>query len=139
MKPFFLAVSLICLYQFSFSQTVIDYKIKNKANEKDRTAMLDLLRDALQKEYKQTFIFVVNHFKVRGDYAWVMADAQRKDGKEIQLDENYDCCHVESLFKKKNGKWTILDYAGFSTDVWYYKIWERYEGVPQSIFPSEPE
>ncbi|WP_425269849.1 hypothetical protein [Leptospira perdikensis] len=120
-----------------FAETsVLDYKTKNKTNEKERTYLLDLLRANLSNEFKQEFIFVVEHFKVSGDFAWFRGTAKRKDGKEISLSEDipYDCCHVEALFKKTNGKWQISESAAFSTDVWWDGIQSRYPKATKEIF-----
>ena len=70
--------------------------------------MLDILRANLYQDFQQELVFVVNHFKVGNNYAWFMGDAQRRDGQEIILPNyDYDCCHVEALFKKamENGIW----------------------------------
>lgn len=120
-----------------FAETpVLNYKTKTSSNEKERTYLLDLLRTKLSNEFKQEFIFVVEHFKVSGDYAWFRGTAQRKDGKEISFSEEmaYDCCHVEALFKKTNGKWQISESAAFSTDVWWDGIQSRYPKASREIF-----
>ncbi len=114
---------------------VKDFKVKNNTNTAERTIMIDLLRNKMKAEYNMEFKYVVNHFKVSGNFAWFKGDAQRKDGKEIVVNEDgeYDCCHVECLFKKVNNKWTILEYGAFSTDLWYEGIGERL-GAPAAIF-----
>jgi hypothetical protein len=127
---------LICLTGFAAqAQKAVDFKTKTSTNTVERTAMLDLLRAKMKTEFQQEFKYVVNHFKVSGNFAWLKADAQRKDGKEISFNEEeaYDCCHVECLFKKVNGKWTISEYGAFSTDVWYEGIQEG-SGAPAAIF-----
>ena len=115
------------------AQTVKDFKVKNSTNTAERTIMLDLLRNTMQAEFKMEFKYVVNHFKVSGNFAWFKGDAQRKDGKAITLDDMYDCCHVECLFKKVNNKWTIAEYGAFSTDVWYEGLQESAK-APAAIF-----
>ena len=115
------------------AQTVKDFKVKNSTNTAERTIMLDLLRNTMQAEFKMEFKYVVNHFKVSGNFAWFKGDAQRKDGKAINLDDMYDCCHVECLFKKVNNKWTIAEYGAFSTDVWYEGLQESSK-APVAIF-----
>lgn len=129
---------LVFLFSFGlFSQTnVLDYKTKNKSNELERTYLLDLLRAQLTKEFKQEFVFVVEHFKLSGDFAWFRGTAKRKDGKEIELAEDlpYDCCHVEALYKRVNGKWQIAESAAFSTDVWWDGIQLRYPKAAKEIF-----
>ena len=115
------------------AQTVKDFKVKNSTNAAERTIMLDLLRTAMQDEFEMEFKYVVNHFKVSGNFAWFKGDAQRKDGKTLSLEDMYDCCHVECLFKKVNNKWTIVEYGAFSTDVWYEDIQARAK-APAAIF-----
>ena len=124
--------------QTAQAQTVQDFKVKNASNEKDRTMMLDILRADLYKMVKQELIFVVNHFKVSGNYAWFEGNAQRKDGKEIRFpaddDMPHDCCLATALFKKSNGKWYIVESGAFGTDVWYMGTAGRYPYVPKVIF-----
>lgn len=137
MKKTLFSILLAACLQTGFSQAVLNYKVKNAANEKDRTMMLDIYRASLYQEYKQEFIFVVNHFKVSQNYAWLMADVQRKDGKQVKMPDpdGYDCCHVEALFKKTDGKWYLVESGAFSTDVWFMNIRDKNRNVPRSIFP----
>lgn len=104
MKRIIYSIGMILFLSLGvFADTpMLDYKTKTKSNEKERTYLLDLLRANLSNEFKQEFVFVVEHFKISGDYAWFRGTAKRKDGKEISLSEDipYDCCHVEALFKK---------------------------------------
>ncbi|MCW7468428.1 hypothetical protein ND863_02650 [Leptospira kanakyensis] len=138
MKRFIYIIGIISLFGMGVfaESSVLDYKTKNKTNEKERTYLLDLLRANLSNEFKQEFVFVVEHFKVSGDYAWFRGTAKRKDGKEIFLSEEipYDCCHVEALFKKTNGKWQISESGAFSSDVWWDGIQSRYPKAAKEIF-----
>lgn len=137
MKKSFFTLLLLTVFQLSFSQTVLDYKVKNASNEKERTVLLDLFRARLLKEYQQEFIFTVNHFKLSKEYAWLMTDVKRKDGKQIKLKyESDDCCHAEALFKKTGNKWTIADSGVFSSDVWWSNIHDKFRDLPFVIFPS---
>ncbi len=134
MKRNFIILLLLFFQMQLFSQKVSDYKTKTNENSKERTEMLDLFRAELKADYKTDFIFVVDHFKVCGNFAWFKGTVQRKDGKEIQLpDDGFDCCHVEALFKKNKGIWQILESGAFSTDVWWDGIWER-TAAPEIIF-----
>jgi len=129
--------TLCVLLNDAYSQVVQDFKTKNASNIKDRTAMLDLLRGSLYKDYKQEFIFVVKHFKVANNYAWLRADAQRKDGKEIYFGADkdyYDCCHVEALFRKIGAKWFIVESSAFTTDVGWLEMRKRNPMAPRAIF-----
>jgi hypothetical protein len=129
-----LGLLLVLLMGSTIAQAQVkDFKVKNNTNTAERTVMIDLLRNKMKAEFELEFKYVVNHFKVSGNFAWFKGDAQRKDGKTLQLDDMQDCCHVECLFKKVNNKWTILEYGAFSTDVWYEGIGERL-AAPAAIF-----
>ncbi len=133
----FLLFTALFSIQFSFSQTLRDFKKKTDENTKERTEMLDLLRTDVKNDLEQDVVFVVNHFKVYGTYAWMEGTVQRKDGKELKFpDEAYDCCHVEALFKKVNGAWVLKANGAFSTDVWYACILSSYPEASRQIFSS---
>ncbi len=135
MKKIITVLLLTNLFLSGFSQSVQDYKTKTTSNAKDRTMMLDILRANLYQDFQQELVFVVNHFKVGNNYAWFMGDAQRRDGQEIILPNyDYDCCHVEALFKKSHGKWYLVQSGAFSTDMWYDEIWYEYRDAPRAIF-----
>ena len=137
MKKIILSLFLINLFHSGISQFIQDYKTKTSSNFRDRSMMLDILRANLYQEFEQELVFVVDHFKVGNNYAWFMGNAQRRDGQEIMFpNDYYDCCHVEALFKKSNGKWYLVKSKAFSTDVWYDAIWEDYEDAPRTIFPN---
>jgi endoglucanase Acf2 len=134
----FLLFTALFSIQFSFSQTLRDFKKKTEENTKERTAMLDLLRSDIKNYLEQDVVFVVNHFKVYGSYAWMEGTVQRKDGKEIVFTEDaYDCCHVEALFKKVNGAWILKENGAFSTDVWYVCIVSNYPEASRQIFSEQ--
>ncbi len=115
---------------------VVDYKTKNNLNQTHRAELLDLLRSKLKREFKEEVKFIVNHFKVSGDYAWFKGVAEKKDGTNFKIleDYSYDCCHVESLFVKQSGKWKILEAHAFSTDVWWEGIETKYPKANLLIF-----
>jgi hypothetical protein len=140
MQPKFLIVVLLLMSFTAYPQTtkVLDFKVKTAANAKDRTEMLNALRTDMFKEWKLSFEYVLDYFKVSGDYAWLRGTALRKDGKDMTFpDDSYDCCHVECLFQKKSGKWTVAASGAFSTDVWYWGLAKNYPGVPKGIFPKD--
>ena len=66
MKKIRIILSLIAFMFFMNvavnAQMIYDFKVKDPANEKDRTMMLDILRAGMYQQYKQQFIFKVNHF-----------------------------------------------------------------------------
>lgn len=136
MKIFiFLLFTTLLSVQLGYGQTLRDFKKKTEENTKERTTMLDLLRADIKNYLEQDVVFVVNHFKVYGTYAWMEGTVQRKDGKEIVFTEDaYDCCHVEALFKKVNGSWILKENGAFSTDVWYACIVSSYLEASRQIF-----
>jgi len=86
----------------SMQAQVQDFKTKNSSNQAQRTQMLDLLRGEIKKSVRQEVVFVVDHFKVSGEYAWFEGTVQRKDGGQITFpDEDYECCKATCLFVKR--------------------------------------
>ncbi|MCX8470340.1 MAG: hypothetical protein ORN55_01045 [Chitinophagaceae bacterium] len=138
MKVLYIFILLIGCQQILHAQKVLDYKTKTSANQAERTLLLELLRKAMYKEFKQEFVFAVDRLNVYNGYAWLKSNASRKDGKEIKLDAEipYDCCHVEALFVKKNGKWQIYKYGSFSTDVWWISLWDD-KKIPKQVFGDD--
>lgn len=131
----FLLFTTVMSIQLGYSQTLRDFKNKTEENTMERTAMLDLLRADIKNDLEQDVIFVVNHFKVYGNYSWMEGSVQRKDGKELKFPHDaYDCCHVEALFKKVNGTWVMKANGAFSTDVWYLCILSSYPEASRLIF-----
>ncbi|MDP9079842.1 MAG: hypothetical protein M3O71_20625 [Bacteroidota bacterium] len=139
MRPKYLILFLLlCTLKAYPQNTIVDYKVKTTANAKERTEMLDALRAYLYKDLKMTLEFYVDHLKVANNYAWLQGSADRKDGKDLKFpdDGEYDCCHVETLFQKKGGKWVVAEEGAFSTDVWYEGIAKKYRAAPKGIFPK---
>ena len=120
------------------AQNLRNFKTKNEANTTERTYMLDLLRAEVREEISQKVVIVVNHFIVSGVYAWIEGSAQLKDGSKPKMPyTGMDCCQVDALYKRVNGKWVLKESGAFSTDVWYYCIQESYKDVDMRIFQKE--
>lgn len=135
MKRLMLGIIFGCLTLNVQSQSVRNFKVKNESNTRERTIMLDLLRADIKNDIEQDVIFVVNHFVVCGNYAWIEGTAQRKDGKKIVFpDDYYDCCQVQALFTKYEGLWYLEEIGAFSTDVWYSCLADNYEDIDLRIF-----
>lgn len=120
---FFLLATLSIFAIDLNAQNIIDMKVKNPANEKDRTMMLDILRNTMYSQFKQVYVYKIDHFKVSQGYAWLSGVAERKDGKKIVLtgEQEYlnSCCSVGVLFVKKGDKWLIEDESRiFPSDIY---------------------
>lgn len=137
MKNTILSILLLVLPAFAFSQEIKNLKTKTNQNQVERTAILDAYRSTLKKEFKQEFKFIVQSLNIYKNYAWLMVEVTRKDGKEVELNSEeaeWDCCHAEALLKKQNGKWKVVEHGAFSTDVWWGDIWDRHTMLPKSLF-----
>ena len=64
MKKLNLLFLIIFFYNSLIAQSIRNFKTKNDANAKERTQMLDLLRNNLKNDIEQDVVFVVNHFLV---------------------------------------------------------------------------
>ena len=127
------------IFSMSFgfnSQMIRNFQKKNDNNKKERTQMLNMLRSDIKNDIEQDVVFVVNHFMVSSEFAWMEGTVQRKDNSELRLPEEYDCCRVQALFKKVNGNWILKNNGAFATDVWYSCLLDEYTGLDQRIFPE---
>lgn len=129
---------VLCLHAHANAQAILNFKVKSPDNEKDRTMMLDILRATMYQNYKQEFIYKVEHFKMGGGYAYFTGEALRKDGKQITWseEEEHDCCFVGALFRKKNDKWYMEESCIFPTDACNMGISQRYPKAPIGIFDA---
>lgn len=140
MKRIFFSATLLLFLLTSLTQAqqIRDFKIATPAIAVERTQMLDAARMDIRRKINQEVVFIVNHFKVSGSYAWFTGEVVRKDGKNIVFpDDYYDCCHVEVLFKKVNGKWKVEQGGYFSTDMWYICIQNVVPKAAHGIFSDE--
>jgi len=94
-----------------------------------RKAVLDALRPAVEKKLGRNVEFVVTLLRAENDWAFVIADPQRKGGKPIDgwkvFGEdfgNMDGLRVDAVLQKRNGRWIVADYAIGATDVWYCDV-----------------
>ncbi len=118
-----------------YAQPVLDFKTKNERNVKERTQMLDLLRNEVRSAFKQEVVFVVEHFKVCGNYAYLEAVAQRKDAKKLIIDSpGVDCCLAGALFVKNGSVWQVARDGVFRSDAWNWCIAHDFPLANRSIF-----
>ena len=113
-----------------------------KPGTAERTAILDAVRFPLQAAINQKVIFVVEHMKVEGKWAFLKATPKTKAGGQIsykgtKFAEDADEADelTVALLKKRGGKWVAVSHAYFTTDVWWDGLWNDHPGCPRSIFP----
>lgn len=94
-----------------------------------RTAILGALRPAIERRVGPQVEFKVTLIRVRGNWAFVVADPQRKGGRPIdgyQLFgedfDNMDGLRVDAVLQKRSGRWVVVDHAIGATDVWYCDV-----------------
>ena len=109
----------------------------------ERKAILDALRIPVERDLKQTVVFVPDNFKVHGTWAFVSGTPQAPGGgapnytgtkfaeaeREGAFDNNFF-----ALLRKTRGKWRVITYAIGCTDV-CFADWEQRYRAPKAIFP----
>ncbi len=93
----------------------------------ERKAVLDALRPAVEKELKGEVIFVVDTIRAYRNWAFVMANPQRKDGKKFDIvqifgrdrSQHMDGLKVTALLQRRGSQWVLIEHQIGATDVWY--------------------
>ena len=135
-----LTVLIICIAAAAvFGQT--EYTPEKGSAE--RKAILDALRVPVERELKQSIIFVTDSFKVQGVWAFVSGTPRSPSGSapdykgtkyaEAQKEGFFDN-NFFALLKRTAGKWKVTTYAIGCTDVCYTEWWRQYK-APKAIFP----
>lgn len=113
-----------------------------KAGSKERTSLLDAVRDPLEDHVFQKVIFRVSHLKVKDDWAFLLATARTLDDKPLDfkgtaLEEDSVGTDeaVVALLRKKRDRWYVVTSGYFATGVWWLDLEERYR-APKEIFPN---
>lgn len=109
----------------------------------ERKAILDALRLPVERDLKQKVVFVSDHFKVQGNWAYVSGTPQNSTGGDPDYSMTKYADHVDSgafdnnffaLLRKTGGKWKVTHYLIGCTDVCYLDWWRRFK-APKAIFP----
>ena len=102
------------------------------AGSLDRRAILDALRPPIEKRLGANVEFKVTLIRVERDWAFVIADPQRKGGKPIdgwrifgEHFGNMDGLRTEAVLRKDRGRWRVVDHGIGATDVWYCDVGPR--------------
>jgi hypothetical protein len=109
----------------------------------ERKAILDALRVPVEKELRQKIVFNIEHFNVRGNWAFISGDPQTGEGgkpdyRGTPYQEAIDAGMFDNnffaLLRKTGGKWRVVARAIGCTDVCYATWWKDYK-APKAIFP----
>lgn len=107
----------------------------------ERKAILDGMRSTTQTQLKIPEVqYVVQTINVVNDWAYVLASAQRKDGKRINPKDvcayeiHGDKCitNIEAVLRQVNGTWKLEEYVAGATDVWQMGFCDK-KGFPFEV------
>ena len=113
-----------------------------KAGTKERQAIVDALREPVQRELKQKLIFKIDHLRVQGDWAFLKGVPQQPDGGAMSyrgtvyqeaIDAGAFDDGIVALLRKRRGKWQVVKYVIGATDVPYVE-WDKEYRAPSAIF-----
>ena len=97
-----------------------------------RRSILNSLRPAVERQLGTSVEFKVTLIRVQGDWAFVVADPQRKGGRPIdgwrifgEHFGNMDGLRAEGVLRRRGGRWVVVDHAIGATDVWYCDVGPR--------------
>jgi hypothetical protein len=120
-----IALALATLSAPAFAQTVTT----PAAGSADRTAIMDAMR---AKGDDQNRVFVVRNLRVSGDWAWLDANPQSRDGRNKFEPES-------ALLRRVGGGWRVVDQPCGEEDCETAKEVARIRranpGAPAAIFP----
>ena len=97
-----------------------------------RRTVFNALRPPIERRLGPNVEFKVALIRVQGDWAFVIADPQRKGGKPIdgwrifgEHFGNMDGLRIEAVLRKKGRRWVVVDHGIGATDVWYCDVGPR--------------
>ena len=94
-----------------------------------RKLILGALRPTVERRLGPNVEFKVTLIRVQRDWAFVVADPQRRGGKPIdgwrifgEHFGNMDGLRIEAILRRRGGRWTVVDHGIGATDVWYCDV-----------------
>lgn len=103
---------------------------------------MDALRVPVERDVRQSVIFVVTKLNVEHGFAFVIAQPQRPNGKRVDYSHTKYAEAVKAgafddqaiaLLKKRGSRWRVLAYNIGATDV-VWEGWGKEFGAPSGIF-----
>ena len=123
---------LAALILFANIASAQDKVVSPAQGTPERKLLLDALRPKVEAELKTELVFVVSDIRPSADWAFVMAQPQRKDGKKLDGKkifgdswEHMDGFTLTAVLRKKANQWTVLEYHIGATDVWWQSYYEQ--------------
>lgn len=103
-----------------------------------RRAILDAMRPAVENRLGRNVEFRVTRITVRGGWALVIAEPQRRGGGRINPRQYFaadeleymDGLTINAVLRHTGRGWTLVDHAIGPTDVWYCGV----QGPPRGTF-----
>jgi hypothetical protein len=140
MRPLLLLLALLPVLGFAAEKPHTP-----KPGSKERTDILNAIRDPLEDALHQEIIFRVEHLKVQDGWAFLIGTPRTKADKAIDYKKTRFKWEAEemdeilvALMRFKRGRWYVVTHGLFSTDVWWIGLDKDYK-APSAIFPKLPK
>lgn len=111
----------------------------------ERKAILDALREPVERELGAPVDFKVNLIRVAGNWALMTGVPQRPGGRAIDyrrtryaqaMREGVFDDNVQALLRREGRGWRVVTHVIGATDVSWAAWPEKYPAAPRSLFPN---
>lgn len=134
-------IKLILGFVLLANMAIADDKVTSPAQgTPERKVILDAMRPTLEAELKAELVFAVSDIRASADWAFVMAQPQRKDGKKLDGKKIYgdrwehmDGFTLTAVLRKKSNQWTLLEHQVGATDVWWAGYCEQKSAAARRV------
>jgi hypothetical protein len=112
-----------------------------KPGSEKRKAIMETLREPVEKELKQKVKFKIDSLNVQADWAFMRSTPQQEDGKPIDYSETAYQEYIKegvfddgicALLQRKDKEWKVVTYVIGSTDVPYVS-WDKDYKAPAAL------
>jgi hypothetical protein len=130
-------ILLILLMQLLVTTSVFGKSVYTPPeNSAERQAILDALRQKVEKLHHLKVVFVVNYLKVHNGWAWIETSPQSPDGAS-----HYE--PISALMQGKDCQWCVAEIACteegnpncLGSPDFFQKLRSRFPKAPADIFP----
>lgn len=113
----------------------------------ERKAILDGVRGVVEQKLKGEVVFSVNDIRAYKNWAFVMADPQRKDGKKFDIvklfgketSQQMDGLKVTAILQRKGAEWVLVEHMIGATDVWWSSYCDdKSRKIPKEVLGACP-